>query len=49
MLSAALELYHAIDPDEKESFGRWLAYRLLRWALTMVGDVTLFWKKWIRN
>jgi len=49
MIGAAIDLYHSVDPDEKESFGRRLAYRLLRWALTLVGDVTLCWKKWIRR
>jgi hypothetical protein len=48
MLGAAIELYHSIDPKKKESLGHRIAYRLLRRTLQMVGDVTLFGKKWIR-
>ncbi len=49
MIDAAIDLYHSVDPDEKESFGRRMAYRLLRITLSKVGDVTMFWKRRIRG
>jgi hypothetical protein len=49
MINAAIDLYHLVNPDEQKSFGRQMAYRLLKLALTIIGDVTLCWKKWIRR
>jgi hypothetical protein len=49
MIDSALALYRVIDPENKESLGHRIAYRLLRVALMRVGDVTLCWKKWIRR
>jgi hypothetical protein len=48
MIAAAIDLYHSVDPDEKKAFGRQMAYRLLKLALT-IGDVTMLWKNWIRR
>jgi hypothetical protein len=49
LLGAAIELHHAIDPEEKESVGALVAIWLLRLVLTIVGDITMFWKKWFRG
>jgi hypothetical protein len=49
LIDAALELHHAIDPEQKESLGTHIVYRLLRLVLTIVGNVTMFYKKWIRG
>ena len=49
LVDATLELHHAIDPEEKESLGTRVAYGLLRLALNVVGDITMFWKKWIHG
>ncbi len=46
LIDAMIELQHAIDPEEKEPLGVKIASRLLLFALTVVGDVTLFWKRW---
>jgi hypothetical protein len=48
LIDAAIALHHSIDPDEKESLGTHIVYRMLRLALRIIGDVTMFWKKWIR-
>ena len=47
LIEATIELYNSIDPEEKESLGARLAYRILRLILTMAGDVTLFCKRLI--
>jgi hypothetical protein len=49
LVDATLELHHAIDPEEKESLGTRIAIGLLRLVLTIVGDVTMFWKRRIRG
>jgi hypothetical protein len=49
LIDAAIGLHHAIDPEEKESLGTRVAYGLLRLALNVVGDITMFWKKWIHG
>ena len=49
LIDAAIALHHSIDPDEKESLGTHIVYRLLRLVLKIVGNVTMFWKKWIRG
>jgi hypothetical protein len=49
LIDAALGLLHSIDPEEKESLGTHIVYRLLRLVLKIVGNVTMFWKKWIRG
>ena len=49
LVEATLELHDAIDPKRKELLGARVAYGLLRLVLTIVGDVTMFWKKWIRG
>jgi hypothetical protein len=49
LLGAAIDLHHAIDPDEEESLGARVAIGLLRLALTIIGDITIFWKMWIRG
>jgi hypothetical protein len=48
LLQATIDLHHSIDPDEKEPLWAWIAIRLLRFTLTVVGDITMFWKKWFR-
>jgi hypothetical protein len=48
MIDAAIDLYHSVDPDEKKSIGRRMAYWLLRLTLVMISDVTMFWKTWFR-
>jgi hypothetical protein len=49
LVDAAIELHNAIDPEEKESLGTRIVYGLLRLALTIVGDITMFWKRRIRG
>jgi hypothetical protein len=49
LLDATIELHHAIDPEEKQSLGTHIVYRLLRLVLKIVGNVTMFYKKWIRG
>jgi hypothetical protein len=49
LIGAAIELHHSIDPEEKESMGARVAIGLLRLVLTIIGDITMFWKKWIRG
>ena len=49
LIDAAIGLHHAIDPEEKESLGTRIAIGLLRLVLTIVGDVTMFWKRRIRG
>jgi len=49
LLDAALGLLHSIDPEEKESLGTHIVYRLLRLILKVIGNITMFWKKRIRG
>jgi hypothetical protein len=48
LLQATIELHRSIDPDDQELPWTRIAIGLLRLVLTVVGDVTLFWKKWLR-
>jgi hypothetical protein len=49
LIEAAIGLLRSIDPAEKESLGTHIVYRLLRLVLKIVGNVTMFYKKWIRG
>jgi hypothetical protein len=49
LLDATIELHHSIDPDEKGFFWARIAIGLLRLVLEVVGDVSMFWKRWIRG
>ena len=46
LLEATIELHHAMVREGKESVSAVIAFRLWRSALTIVGDITLFWKSW---
>jgi hypothetical protein len=48
LIDATIELYHTIDPEEKKTLGARIAFGLLRLALTIIGDVTMFWKTLFR-
>ena len=46
LLEATIDLHHAMVQEGKETVSAVIAFRLWRLALTIVGDVTLFWKRW---
>ena len=48
LLRATIDLYHAVDPDEKDLLWSRIAIGLLRLVLEVFCDMTLFWKKWFR-
>ncbi len=48
LLRADIGLHRAIDPDGKKPLWALIAIRLLRPALTVVGDITIFYKRWLR-
>jgi hypothetical protein len=48
LLEAQIDLHRSIDPNDEEFLWTRIAIRLLRFALEVVGDVTMFWKKWFR-
>jgi hypothetical protein len=49
LIDATIGLYHTIDPEEKGTLGMRVFFGLLRLVLTIVGDMTMFWKRRIRG